>query len=133
MAQKAGLEVAFISGRTSKEVDIRAHELGVKIVVQGSADKLSDLKKLLDEKNLELEDVAYVGDDLPDIPVLRNVGFSAAPQNATEPVKYYVHYVTRAKGGDGAVREVIDLLLKTSGKWDDIIELIGQPDAPAAG
>jgi len=133
LAQEVGLEVAFISGRNSKEVSVRARELGVKTVIHGSKDKLSDLKQLAAERNLELDEVAYVGDDLPDIPVLQHVGFSAAPQNASEPVKYYVHYVTRAKGGDGAVREVIDLLLKTSGKWDDIIDLIGQSDAPAAG
>jgi len=133
LAQRAGIEVAFISGRTSKVVNFRADELGVETVIHGSQDKLNDLKKLLAKRELSLEEVAFVGDDLPDIPLLQNVGFSAAPENATEPVKYYVHYVTRATGGDGAVREVIDLLLKTSGKWDEIIDCIGTSNAPSAG
>lgn len=133
LAQRAGLEVAFISARTSKEVGIRAKELGVETVIHGSRDKLADVNKLLIEKKIDLEEVAYIGDDLPDIPLLQNVGFSAAPLNAAEPVKYYVHYIARSRGGDGAVREVIDLLLKTAGKWDEIIGLIGREDTPTAG
>jgi 3-deoxy-D-manno-octulosonate 8-phosphate phosphatase (KDO 8-P phosphatase) len=133
LAQKVGIEVAFISGRKSREVTARARELDVQTVIQGSNDKVRDLEKVLSEKGLSTDEVAYIGDDLPDIPVLQKVGFSAAPQNSSEPVKYYVHYVTRAKGGDGAVREVIDLLLKTSGKWDEIIDCLGTPEAPAAG
>jgi 3-deoxy-D-manno-octulosonate 8-phosphate phosphatase (KDO 8-P phosphatase) len=133
LAQKAGIEVGFISGRESRVVQQRAEELGVATVIQGSREKLADLQLLLREKGLTAEEVAYIGDDLPDIPILQRVGFSAAPQNAAEPVKYYVHYVTRSKGGDGAVREVIDLLLKTSGKWDAIISALENADAPSAG
>jgi 3-deoxy-D-manno-octulosonate 8-phosphate phosphatase (KDO 8-P phosphatase) len=133
LAQRVGIEVGFISGRRSQEVGVRAKELEVDVVIQGTNDKLSELEKILEEKGLRAEEVAYVGDDLPDIPLMQRVGFSAAPRNAAEPVKYYVHYVTRAKGGDGAVREVIDLLLKTSGKWDEIIASLGDRDAPAAG
>ena len=133
LAQKAGIEVGFISGRESRVVQQRAEELGVATVIQGSREKLADLAVLLQDKGLTAEEVAYIGDDLPDIPILQRVGFSAAPQNAAEPVKYYVHYVTRSKGGDGAVREVIDLLLKTSGKWDAIISALENADAPTAG
>jgi len=133
MAQKVGLEVGFISGRASEMVAQRARELGVRTVIQGSQDKLADFRRIIASLNLEPEEVAYVGDDLPDIPLLQLAGFSAAPENAAEPVKYYVHYVTRANGGAGAVREVIDLLLKTTGKWEAIIASIGTDDAPSAG
>lgn len=133
MAQRFGIEVGFISGRKSQEVVARGKELGVGVVIQGSKDKVKDLEKLLQEKSLQLEEVAYVGDDLPDIPVLKRVGFSAAPRTAAEPVKYYVHYVTKAKGGDGAVREVIDLLLKASGKWDEIIEALNETGGLGSG
>jgi 3-deoxy-D-manno-octulosonate 8-phosphate phosphatase (KDO 8-P phosphatase) len=133
LALKVGVEVGFISGRTSLVVAQRAEELGVRTVVQGSKDKVADFESLLVEKTLSPEEVAYVGDDLPDIPLLQRVGFSAAPQNAVDLVKYHVHYVTRSKGGDGAVREVIDLLLKTSGKWDQVVGSLGRKDLPPAG
>ncbi len=133
LAQKAGIEVGFISGRTSGVVQQRAQELGVETVIQGSREKMADLQLLLKDKNLTAEEVAYIGDDLPDIPILQRVGFSAAPENAAEPVKYHVHYVTRSKGGDGAVREVIDLLLKTSGKWEAIMAALESAESPFAG
>ena len=133
MAQQVGIEVGFISGRKSREVMVRGEELGVEVIIQGSVDKVKDVEKLLEIKNLGQEELAYVGDDLPDIPLLKRVGFSAAPRNAAELVKYHVHYVTRTAGGDGAVREVIDLLLKTSGKWDEIIAGLEEPDAPMTG
>lgn len=133
LAQQAGIDVGFISGRSSEVVRQRARELGVTTVVQGSREKVRDFQKILEERKLELEEVAYIGDDLPDIPLLQRVGFSAAPDNAAEPVKYHVHYVTRTKGGDGAVREVIDLLLKTSGKWESVMQSLGASDIPTAG
>jgi 3-deoxy-D-manno-octulosonate 8-phosphate phosphatase (KDO 8-P phosphatase) len=121
MAQNAGLRVGFLSGRTSKEVESRARELGVEIVVQGSRDKAGDLETILAETSLEASQVAYIGDDLPDLSVLKRVGFSAAPGNAAEEVREGVDYVTERKGGEGAVREVVDLLLKAAGKWDDVL------------
>lgn len=133
MAQQVGIEVGFISGRRSQAVIVRGEELGVEVIIQGSTDKVGDVEKLLKEKNLTQEELAYVGDDLPDIPLLRRVGFSAAPCNAAEPVKYHVHYVTRTNGGDGAVREVVDLLLKTSGKWDKIMESLETADTEMSG
>lgn len=133
LAQQWGIQVGFISGRESRVVEQRARELGVATVVQGSRDKVADFERILAEHGLRAEEIAYVGDDLPDIPLIQKVGFSAAPQNAAEAVKYYVHYITRAKGGDGAVREVIDLLLKSSGKWDEIIIALENSNTPAAG
>lgn len=121
VAQNAGWKVGFLSGRKSKEVESRARELGVEIVVQGSRDKIKDLETILLENNLEAFQVAYIGDDLPDLSVLKRVGFSAAPHNAADVVKESVDYVTERRGGDGAVREVVDLLLKASGKWDEVL------------
>ena len=102
-------------------------------MVQGSKDKVKDFEQILADEGLEASEVVYIGDDLPDIAVLKRVGFSAAPANAIEPVKYCVHYVTRAKGGDGAVREVVDILLRTSGKWEEILEDLDGAGAPIAG
>ena len=133
LAMKLGWEVGFLSGRTSEEVAARARELGIQIVVQGSRDKLKDLEKILKERDLQASEVAYMGDDLPDLPVLKRVGFSAAPDNAVEAVKNGVDYVTHEKGGNGAVREVVDLLLKTSGKWEEIIEELDRTGTVPSG
>ena len=121
VAQNAGWKVGFLSGRSSQEVESRARELGVEIVVQGSRDKIKDLETILSETNLEVSQVAYIGDDLPDLPVLTRVGFSAAPANAAEAVRERVDYVTERRGGEGAVREVVDLLLKATDKWDEAL------------
>ena len=133
LARKVGWEVGFLTGRTSEEVEARARELGVEILIQGSRDKVKDFEKILKERNLKASQVAYVGDDLTDIPLLKRVGFSAAPRNAAEPVKYYVHYVTRARGGYGAVREVVDLLLKNTGKWEEVIEALDKTGSMTPG
>ena len=133
LAMKVGWEVGFLSGRTSEEVAARARELGIQIVVQGSRDKIKDLEKILEERNLEASEVAYMGDDLPDLPVLKRVGFSAAPDNAVEAVKNTVDYVTHEKGGNGAVREIVDLLLKTSGKWEEIIRELDRTGTVPSG
>ncbi len=74
-----------------------------------------------------------MGDDLPDLPLLKRVGFSAAPGNAVESVKSAVHYVTREKGGGGAVREVVDLMLKTTGKWEEIVEELDKTEPAPSG
>ncbi len=133
LAQRVGWTVGFLSGRKSREVEVRAQELGVTLLVQGSKDKVKDFEKILADEGLEASEVVYIGDDFPDIPVLKRVGFSAAPSNAIEPVKYCVHYVTRAKGGDGAVREVVDMLLRTSGKWDELLQDLEEAGTPIAG
>jgi len=133
LAMKVGWEVGFLSGRTSEEVAARARELGIEIVVQGSRDKIEDFEKILKERNLQAAEVVYMGDDLPDLPLLKRVGFSVAPDNAVEAVKESVHYVTREKGGNGAVREVVDLLLKNSGKWEEIIEELDKTGTVPSG
>jgi len=120
LLQRAGIAVGIITGRQSPVVDIRARELGIEIVYQGAKDKLVPFGEILAKLGLTAEEVAYVGDDLPDLPVMRRVGWAAAPSDAIEEVKPYAHYVTVRPGGRGAVREVCDLLLRESGHWEGV-------------
>lgn len=117
-AQRAGLEVGLLSGRPSDATARRAAELGIRTVVQGGPDKRTLFQKLLADKQLEPADVAYMGDDLLDLPVLLAAGISAAPADAVDDVRSRVDWVSRAPGGRGAVREYIELLLKARGAWE---------------
>lgn len=127
MLQRAGIEVAIISGRQSEVVAIRAAELGIERVFQKSINKLAPYQQILAETGLSDREVAFIGDDLIDIPVLRRVGFAAAPADANAEVIQYVHHVTEKSGGWGAVREISDLLLKAQGKWDDLTARYFEP------
>jgi 3-deoxy-D-manno-octulosonate 8-phosphate phosphatase (KDO 8-P phosphatase) len=122
LAQRAGLEVGFISGRKSRQVASRAAELGVKLVLQGVGDKGRVLEDICRDRGLAAEEIGYVGDDLPDIRLLPKVGFSAAPANAVREVRDCADYVTMAKGGEGVLREVIELILRAQGKWDQVLK-----------
>lgn len=113
---RAGLTVAVISGRRSGAVEKRMAELGVPYVVLGCPDKVAALEDIVSELGIEAADCAYVGDDLPDLPVLEYVGFSVAVANATGPIKTYCDYTTTRSGGYGAVREVCDLILDARGE-----------------
>jgi 3-deoxy-D-manno-octulosonate 8-phosphate phosphatase (KDO 8-P phosphatase) len=110
-ACRAGLKVAIITGRVSQAVMTRAGELGVKDLFQGSMNKLEAYESLLKRHNLTDNQVAFVGDDLLDLPVMKRVGLKVAVANASGELKVLADYVTLASGGRGAVREVIDLLL----------------------
>jgi 3-deoxy-D-manno-octulosonate 8-phosphate phosphatase (KDO 8-P phosphatase) len=121
LAQKFGIEVGFVSGRRSRQVTARAAELGVKLLFQGIPDKVRAFETICRDKGLSAEEVAYVGDDLPDVRLLRKAGFSCAPANAVPAVKECVDHVTSAKGGKGALREVIELILRAQGKWDRVL------------
>jgi 3-deoxy-D-manno-octulosonate 8-phosphate phosphatase (KDO 8-P phosphatase) len=120
MLQRAGIEVGIISGRESKVVANRATELGIGLVFQKATDKLSPYLKILADTGFSDEEVAFVGDDLIDIPVLKRVGFAAAPSDAVAEVLPFVHFVTGKPGGWGAVREVSDMLLKAQGRWEEL-------------
>jgi len=115
MLQRAGIEVAIISGRQSEVVTIRAAELGIERVFQKATDKRAPYEQILADTGLSDREIAFLGDDLIDIPVLRRVGFAAAPADAVAEVIPFVHYVTQKAGGWGAVRELADLLLKAQG------------------
>lgn len=120
LVQRAGIRVGILTGRDSHVTRVRAKELGIDLVVQGAKEKLPPYLEIL--RNLQLTDseAAYMGDDVVDLPVLRRVGFSATVSDAVEEVKPLVHYVASRPGGRGAVREVCDLILRGSGRWDDV-------------
>lgn len=120
MLQRAGIEVAIISGRQSQVVANRAAELGIERVFQKAVDKRAPYNQLLADTGLADAEVAFIGDDLIDIPLLRRVGFAAAPADAVTEVVPFVHFQTKNSGGWGAVREVCDLLLKAQGRWDEL-------------
>jgi 3-deoxy-D-manno-octulosonate 8-phosphate phosphatase (KDO 8-P phosphatase) len=120
--QRAGLSVALISGRQSEPTQRRAEQLEIAHVFQDCHFKLPTLKQLLAELHLAAEQVAYIGDDLPDLPVIRFVGFGVAVANAVDEVKTQADYVTARSGGDGAVREVVEMILKGSDRWQPLME-----------
>ena len=115
LLQESGVTVAIITGRSSQTVALRARELGIEHVVQGAADKLAAWQGLLAGLDLEPAQCAYVGDDLPDLPVLRRCGLAFAVPGAVAMVRSHAHYVTLAAAGDGAVREVCELIMTAQG------------------
>ncbi len=121
LARRAGLKLGLISGRKSSVVALRARELRMQFVRLGVDDKVAALEEALEQENLSLDEVAYIGDDLPDLPVLRRVGLAAAVSDAHYEVRSRVDYVTRTRGGFGAVRELIDQILSAKGLQENIV------------
>jgi 3-deoxy-D-manno-octulosonate 8-phosphate phosphatase (KDO 8-P phosphatase) len=119
MAQGAGLKIAIISGRQSSVVRARAKELGVAHLFEMAWVKTEPYEKILAEEELTDEAVCYVGDDVVDIPLLRRAGLAVAVADAVEETKQHSHVVTTCRGGRGAVREVIQLILNAQSKWDE--------------
>ncbi|NUO08906.1 MAG: HAD hydrolase family protein [Candidatus Brocadia sp.] len=124
---RAGIKTAIISGRNSSAVIHRAKELNIGDVYQGVMIKLDAYKQLLGKYALRDEEICYIGDDLIDLPVLYRVGFPVAVANACPLVKKHSAYVTRTKGGCGAVREVAEKILKFQDKWHLIMERYQKP------
>jgi 3-deoxy-D-manno-octulosonate 8-phosphate phosphatase (KDO 8-P phosphatase) len=122
LARLAGLKTGIISGRKSTAVERRAGELQVDVLMQGNFNKLEPFLSILEKFNMKEHQICYMGDDLLDLPILNRVGFSVAVANAREDVKADCDYITVAKGGKGAVREVIDLILKRQNKYAAIKE-----------
>ncbi len=120
--QRAGNRFGVITGRNSHIVQLRMAELDVTIVRQGVEDKLVVIKQIMEELNLQAENVCYVGDDLPDLQALRCVGLAVSVADAAEEVRRESHYVTSVGGGRGAVREIIEVILKNQRRWDDLIQ-----------
>jgi 3-deoxy-D-manno-octulosonate 8-phosphate phosphatase (KDO 8-P phosphatase) len=118
---RAGGHVAFISGRGSQAVQVRADDLGVQVVRMHAKDKLPVYREVLAELGLSASQAVVMGDDLPDLPLLRECGFSAGPSDAVPEIRQAVDYITTLPGGRGCVREVIDLVLKRSGRWGGIM------------
>ncbi len=120
LIQRAGIKVGIITGRKSEVVARRATELGIEILHQGALNKLEPYAQIVAQTGLPEAQIAYVGDDLVDLPVLRRVGFSASVSDADPAVRERVDYVASLPGGHGAVREICDLLLKAGGHWEKI-------------
>jgi 3-deoxy-D-manno-octulosonate 8-phosphate phosphatase (KDO 8-P phosphatase) len=121
MARMAGLKTGILTSRNSKVVALRAKQLSIDIVSQGNLKKLPEYVHMRDKFGFSDQQVCYIGDDVVDLPVLKRVGFSVAVANAREEVKKECDYITSALGGEGAVREVIDMILKQQKKFDVLI------------
>ena len=122
LLMRSVIEVALLTGRESKAVLHRARDLGIADVYQKALNKIEVYESILAKKGLTDKEVGFVGDDLVDIPVLRKVGFAAAVPDAVPEVKEIVDYITTHKGGEGAVREICELLLKAQNKWEAVTE-----------
>jgi 3-deoxy-D-manno-octulosonate 8-phosphate phosphatase (KDO 8-P phosphatase) len=121
LARRAGLTVGFLSARMSAPTAQRAAQLGVTLLHQGVASKLETYDQIVDQLLVEDLQVAYMGDDVVDLPVLARAGLAAAPADASEEVRSRVHWVSEARGGDGAARELIELILRAQDKWAPIL------------
>lgn len=120
--QRAGGSVGIVTGRSSRAVQCRAEELGIAMVRQGVDDKLAEAEAILTECGLSWEQVAFIGDDLPDLPVVLRCGLGVAVADACAEVAAAAAIVTRLPGGRGAVREVIEQMLRARGSWDSIVQ-----------
>ena len=116
-----GRRVAILSGRRARAVDHRAADLGIAPVIQGASDKGPPFRAMLAELGLVAEQVCYVGDDLADLPVLGVVGLAACPSDAAPEVIAAVHLVAAERGGRGAVRGIVETILKVRGEWDGVV------------
>jgi 3-deoxy-D-manno-octulosonate 8-phosphate phosphatase (KDO 8-P phosphatase) len=123
--QRAGHRFGLVTGRASHIVQLRAVELGVELVRQGIDDKLPAVKEIISQGQLRPDQVCYVGDDLPDLPVLRFVGLAVVVGDGSEDLRRAAHYVTQSHGGRGALREVIEMILKAQGRWEDVLQKYG--------
>ena len=122
MLIRSGIKVAMITGRHSKVVERRAHELGITEVFQKCYEKRIAYKQLAEKYSLKDSEIAYVGDDIVDIPILKKCGFSVVVADADDEVKAFAVMITKKRGGRGAVREVCDFILKAKGLWQNIID-----------
>lgn len=119
--QKAGLVVAFISGLDSSATLVRAQHLGIEDCFAGHLAKLPVLDQLCAKYGLTYDQVAHVGDDLPDLPLLSRVGLACCPEDATEEIKAACHWVVPISGGHGTFRAIAERILKAQGRWDDVL------------
>ncbi|HTV07040.1 MAG TPA: HAD family hydrolase [Acidobacteriaceae bacterium] len=116
-----GIRTGFITGRSSPAVQHRARELSVDYVYLGQSTKMAAFEECMRKAGVTPEETAYLGDDLPDIPVAARAGLAVAVADAAPEVKAACHYVTHAKGGEGAAREVVELILKSQGRWNEAV------------
>lgn len=122
LLRQTGVEVAVISGRKSRSVALRMENLGIEHVYQGHEHKIAAFQEVLAKVHLTAEQVAYVGDDLLDVPVMRRAGFAVAVSDANSTVKQYADWCTETPGGLGAVREVCDLIMQSQGTFESVLQ-----------
>lgn len=122
LARRAGIEIAILTARTSRIVETRAKELGIDLVFQGRKDKLAGIQEILSATGAREECVAYMGDDLNDLCAMERVGLSACPADACADILERVDFVAGAKGGQGAARKLLEMILKTQGKWECLVD-----------
>lgn len=120
-AGKNGIEIAVITGRKSTIVERRAKELGIAHIYQGIHSKVDALNIILDKTNIKYDEVMYIGDDINDIQIMSKVKNAACPNDAVQEVRDICNIISSKNGGNGAVREIIECVLKEQGKWDTII------------
>lgn len=120
--QRNGIQVGIVTGRSSEIVARRTKDLGITIVVQGREDKLVAVRELAAQLKLQLNEIAYMGDDLPDLTAIFECGVGFAPANASDAILNIADWVTPARGGEGAVREVCEFILKAQGKYDALVD-----------
>ncbi|MHC5074255.1 MAG: KdsC family phosphatase [Planctomycetota bacterium] len=122
MWKRAGLKVAFLSGRLSEPTQHRAEQLDIDHCIQNCHQKSQAFDGLLKEEGLMPEQTCYIGDDLMDVPVMKKSGFSVAVANAVDEVKHHADFITTKRGGSGAVREIVEYILKNTGKWNQLVQ-----------
>lgn len=122
LLRETGVEVAVISGRKSNSVALRMKSLGVEYIYQGHENKIAALAEIMQKTSLNPDQVAHIGDDLLDLPVMTRVGLSIAVNDANDAVKDYADWCTKTAGGQGAVREVCDFIMQTQGTFDKILD-----------
>lgn len=122
LLQRAGIEVAIITGRTSALLERRAAELGITTLLQGREDKSVALRELVQARDLSLDRTAYMGDDLPDLGAIIEAGIGACPADAAATVRNAADWIATAAGGRGAIRELAEALLQARGDWDRLLE-----------
>jgi 3-deoxy-D-manno-octulosonate 8-phosphate phosphatase (KDO 8-P phosphatase) len=121
-ARRQGLEIGLLSGRPSASTSRRAAELGIRVVSQGGPNKVRGFEEILSASGRTEDETGYMADDLLDLPVLGRVGLSAAPADAVEDVRKRVHWISHFPGGRGAVRELVELILRAHGTWDNLLK-----------
>ncbi len=119
LAKRAGIHTGVITGRRSGALDQRIRETGIEFDFQAAKDKVACLKEIVSNLGIAEDQIAFVGDDLPDLPVMRRVGFAVAVANSVDEVLAAAHYVTKRTGGKGAIRETIEVIMKAQGKWEE--------------
>jgi len=122
LLHRAGLSSGIISGRTSSAVSRRARDLSITYLRQGALDKIRDFEELLGEAEIDESEVAFIGDDVTDIPLMERAELAVAVADAARETREAAHYITQLPGGYGAVREVTEIILKAQGHWDDLMK-----------